>query len=64
MSLKRECYFCGKPVDIHRRMSTFCSARCEALEKSLPGAENSPHPANPPAAPLMIKSGPASLTGK
>ncbi len=29
MSLKRLCYFCRQPVDIRRRMSLFCSERCE-----------------------------------
>lgn len=35
MSLKRPCYFCNQPVDIRRRMSLFCSPRCEALHKTL-----------------------------
>ena len=42
MSLKRECYFCGKPVDIRRQMSTFCSSRCEALERYIPGGKGRP----------------------
>ncbi|MEE8433494.1 MAG: hypothetical protein V3S64_01780 [bacterium] len=64
MSMKRKCYFCGKPVDIRRQMSLFCSSRCEALESSLPGAGQGSHPAQPPAASSMPASARTPLTGK
>ncbi len=48
MSMKRKCYFCGKPVDIRRRMELFCSPRCEAMEKTLSAAPPPLHPASHP----------------
>lgn len=35
MSLERTCYLCGRPVSIRRRMSLFCSDRCEARHRTL-----------------------------
>lgn len=68
MSMKRECYFCGKPVDIRRQMSTFCSPRCEALEGSLPKTGKAPLGALPPAAAAdsfpPADSAPTPLGGK
>ncbi|HKI97400.1 MAG TPA: hypothetical protein VKB51_02885 [bacterium] len=37
MSLERTCFLCGKPVSIRRRMSVFCSDRCELRHRALVG---------------------------
>lgn len=54
MSLLRTCYLCGKPVGVHRRMSVFCSDRCEQRYRVLngpegPGAAAGPTPGKRPA---------------
>lgn len=48
MSLLRSCYLCGKPVSVHRRMSVFCSDRCEERYRVLSAAGGPLAAARPP----------------
>jgi hypothetical protein len=59
MSLQRTCYLCGKPVSIRRRMSLFCSERCEHRHRFVMQAPPGPSgaagaDAAPPEAPLRV----------
>lgn len=44
MSLQRDCFFCGKPVSFRRRMSLFCSERCEHKHRALTAGAAAPRP--------------------